>query len=83
EVPLRLRIVTDGDGQAVRDAFEVEHEKRLHLIVARRDTAIFRHVHPEQQTDGSWTVEVNLSDAGVYRAFADFKIGGTQHVLAT
>lgn len=80
--PLRFRIV-DARGRTVRDDFQVEHEKRLHLIVARRDTAVFRHVHPEQRADGSWTVDVDVSDAGVYRAFADFKIGGEQHTLAT
>lgn len=79
--PLRFRIV-DARGRTVRDDFQVEHEKRLHLIVARRDTAVFRHVHPEQRADGSWTVDVDLADAGVYRAFADFKIGGEQHTLA-
>ena len=41
---LRFRIV-DARGQAVRD-FDVEHEKRMHLIVARRDLTGFQHLHP-------------------------------------
>ena len=38
----------------VRD-FDVEHEKRMHLIVARRDLTGFQHLHPEQAADGTWT----------------------------
>ena len=33
------------DGQPVRD-YEVEHEKRMHLIVVRRDLTGFQHLHP-------------------------------------
>ena len=42
---LRFRIV-GADGQPVRD-FEVEHEKRMHLIVVRRDGQGFQHLHPD------------------------------------
>lgn len=79
---LRLRI-TDARGRVVRDAFEVEHDKRLHLVVVRRDTKVFRHLHPVQQPDGSWTIDTTLVDPGVYRAYADFTIGGQKHTLAT
>ena len=42
---LRFRIV-DERGATVRD-FDVEHTKRMHLIVARRDLTGFQHLHPE------------------------------------
>ncbi|MEV7098643.1 hypothetical protein AB0M80_37995 [Amycolatopsis sp. NPDC051045] len=63
--------ITGPDGKPVT-AFDVEHEKRLHLIVVRRDTAGFQHVHPEMAPDGRWSVPLNLPAAGSYRAFADF-----------
>jgi hypothetical protein len=63
--------VTGPDGKPVT-AFDVEHEKRLHLIVVRRDTAGFQHVHPEMAPDGTWSVPLTLPAAGSYRAFADF-----------
>ncbi|MFJ5990513.1 hypothetical protein [Lentzea sp. NPDC092896] len=53
--------------------FAVEHEKRLHLIVVRRDGSKFQHVHPEMAPDGTWSVPLSLPDAGSYRVFADFK----------
>ncbi|MDS0136141.1 MULTISPECIES: hypothetical protein [unclassified Amycolatopsis] len=63
--------ITGPDGKPVT-AFDVEHEKRLHLIVVRRDTSGFRHVHPELAPDGTWSVPLTLPAAGSYRAFADF-----------
>jgi len=52
--------------------FAVEHEKRMHLIVVRRDTAGFQHIHPQMSADGTWTVPLTLAQPGSYRAFADF-----------
>jgi hypothetical protein len=52
--------------------FDVEHEKRMHLIVVRRDTAGFQHIHPTMDRDGTWSVPVTLDAPGSYRAFADF-----------
>jgi hypothetical protein len=77
---LRFGIV-DAAGQRVRD-FEVEHEKRMHLIVVRRDGHGFQHLHPELGADGIWRTRVTLPDAGAYRVFADFKRGGTAQTLA-
>jgi hypothetical protein len=63
--------VTGPDGEPVT-RFDVAHEKRMHLIVVRRDTAGFQHVHPTMAADGTWTVPLTLDDPGSYRAFADF-----------
>jgi hypothetical protein len=59
------------DGAPVT-AFDVEHDKRMHLIVVRRDTTGFQHVHPEMAPDGTWSVPLTLPAGGSYRAFADF-----------
>jgi hypothetical protein len=77
---LRFRVV-DERGDTVRD-FDVEHEKRMHLILARRDLTGFQHLHPEQDADGSWTTPVRLPDAGSYRLFADFSHDGENRTLA-
>jgi hypothetical protein len=42
----------------------------------------FQHVHPTQRADGSWSVPVELADAGAYRVFADFSVDETAHTLA-
>lgn len=73
--------VLDRAGDTVRD-FDVEHDRRMHLIVVRRDFQAFQHLHPEQLADGSWTVTMDSSLPGVYRAFADFSTGGESLTLA-
>jgi hypothetical protein len=77
---LAFRIL-DRRGQTVRD-FDVEHTKRMHFIVVRRDMTGFQHLHPTQSSDGTWSVPVTLRDAGSYRVFADFSVNGKAHTLA-
>ncbi|WP_433389434.1 hypothetical protein [Micromonospora sp. KLBMP9576] len=69
--------VTGSDGRAVT-AYDVAHDKRMHLIVARRDLSGFRHVHPEMAPDGTWRVDSPLAGPGVWRAFADFTPTGAE-----
>ena len=76
EREFRFRIV-DRKGATVRD-FEIEHTKRLHLIVVRRDLTRYVHVHPVEQADGSWTVPLRFRDPGTYRVFADFTAAGAE-----
>ena len=74
--------INDGGGLPVTD-FDELHERRMHLIVVRRDGTQFRHLHPEMDEAGTWTVPVEFSEPGVYRAFADFSVDGEQHTLAS
>ncbi len=75
--------ITGSDGRAVT-AFDVEHDERMHLVVVRRDTTGYQHVHPRMDPDGTWTVPLALPAAGSYRAFADFTpTGGPALTLGT
>lgn len=78
ELEFRIR---DERGQTLQD-FDVEHTKRMHVIVVRRDLTDFQHVHPVQRADGSWAVPLTVHEAGSYRVFADFAVDGTPHTLA-
>ncbi|MEV6907266.1 hypothetical protein [Amycolatopsis sp. NPDC051071] len=92
--PLRTRVVV-GDAQPFqfrivgRDGapitvFEVEHEKRLHFIVVRRDGSGYQHLHPQMAPDGTWSTPLRLTAAGTYRVFADIKpTGGVATTLGT
>jgi hypothetical protein len=64
----------------VRD-FDKQHGERMHLIVVRRDLAHYQHLHPSLGTDGTWSVPLVLPEPGVYRAFADFSVGGESLTL--
>ncbi|MET8863915.1 hypothetical protein ABZW11_13255 [Nonomuraea sp. NPDC004580] len=63
--------VIGPDGSPVTD-YEVEHDKKLHFIVASRDLTSFQHLHPELSPDGTWSVRLKAPKPGPYRAFADF-----------
>jgi len=80
-VHYRFRIAGET-GRTLRK-FDAKHTRRMHLIVVRRDFQNFQHVHPRQLEDGSWETRVDLSEAGVYRVFADFATGGRSLTLAT
>jgi hypothetical protein len=74
DVPLRFRILSPT-GAPVKRYVET-HDKLLHLIVVRNDLAVFQHVHPTLDAEGTWHVPLNLARAGDYRVFADFMPSG-------
>jgi hypothetical protein len=81
ERTLRFRLV-DGSGRPVT-RFATEHTKRMHLIVVRRDTQGFQHLHPTMAADGTWSTPLRLDASGSYRVFADFRReGGAKTTLA-
>ncbi len=74
QAPGRSRPVTftvQGPDGPVR-AFDVQHEKQLHLVAVRRDQTGYQHVHPTLGTDGTWRTALDLAP-GQWRLFADFK----------
>ncbi|MFG3259948.1 hypothetical protein [Streptomyces sp. NPDC048172] len=71
--PVSFRVV-GPDGRAVTE-FVAEHEKELHFIAVRRDTAGFQHVHPVRDEKGTWSTELAL-EPGDWRFFADIHPAG-------
>jgi len=75
---LAFRVVR---GRETVTSFDELHERRMHLIVVRRDLTGFQHLHPEMDEDGTWRTNLVLPAAGVWRAFADFATGGVPTTL--
>ena len=69
EIDFLFRVL-GPDGKPVTD-YSALHDRDLHLIVVRRELTGFWHVHPELGADGTWSVRLNLPEAGAYRVFAD------------
>ena len=80
--PSELRFTITGNGGDPVTEFDELHERRMHLIVVRRDGTGFSHLHPEMDAAGTWSIPVEFGEAGAYRAFADFSVAGKQHTLA-
>ena len=81
KVPIQFRFSVHHPvtGEQVRD-FAVIHDKRFHLFVISRDLEEFAHIHPQQNGDGSFSIEHTLPKPGHYTLYADFLPigGGTQ-----
>lgn len=75
-----FRILGPG-GEAIT-GFDVKHERRMHLIVVRRDLTGYQHLHPTLDASGRWSVPLRLPATGVYRAYADFGTAGRRMTLA-
>jgi hypothetical protein len=82
--PAKLRLtVTHPDTGAVVTKFEVVHEKQFHLFLISQDLEWFQHVHPEQQADGTWTIDATFPKPGYYKVLSDFMpSGGSSQFLA-
>lgn len=81
--PFKLRLVVrDPDTKEIVRDFATVHEKRFHLFVLSQDLQHYDHVHPEQQADGLWTLDVTVPREGFYKLYADFlPEGGTPQVI--
>jgi len=68
----RFRVV--GADRRPVTAFQVVHDRPMHVIVARRDVSGYQHLHPEMAADGTWSVPLRLPEPGIWRAYTDFTV---------
>src|SRR5687767_12825999 len=85
--------VVGKEAEAV--ALDLQHEKKIHLIVVSEDLSYFEHIHPDFQSDGSYQIrvkgkgenyadgpgknETRFDNGGNYFLFADYKPTGGAH----
>ena len=82
KVSLRFKMFHPGTGEQIKK-FEIVHEKQFHLFVISQDMEYFQHIHPEEQPDGTWTIEATLPKAGYYKVLSDFMpSGGASQFIA-
>ena len=76
-------------------ALDLQHEKKIHLIIVSDDLSYFEHIHPDYQSDGSYQInvlgkgqaykegpgkyETRFDNGGSYVLFADYKPTGGSH----
>jgi hypothetical protein len=78
----RFKVFHPSTGQQV-SKFEPVHERQYHLFVISQDMEHFQHIHPEEQSDGTWTIDVTLPKAGYYKVLSDFlPSGGATQLIA-
>ena len=70
KVRLRFLINDPRTGQQVKQ-FQVMHDKLFHLFVISQDMKRFQHIHPQFESDGSFSIETMLPDPGNYKIYCD------------
>jgi YtkA-like len=81
--PVELRLaIRDRDTPV--SAFEIVHEKPMHLIAVRKDLAHFAHEHPTQ-AGNEFRLRFTFASGGEHRIFADVapKGAGSQILMAS
>jgi heavy metal-binding protein/TAT (twin-arginine translocation) pathway-exported protein len=71
KVKFRFTIFHPMTGKQIKE-FNLLHDMPLHFFIVSQDFEHFEHIHPEKQTDGSFTIETILPVAGYYKLFCDF-----------
>ncbi|WP_239616576.1 hypothetical protein [Cohnella mopanensis] len=69
-IGITIQIQSSG-GQPV-EQFDINHERKLHLIVVSRDLSYFDHLHPEYKGKGQFEVSTVLPAGGDYKLIADY-----------
>ncbi len=70
DLDLAIRMTGSFERREVT-AFDVQHEKLMHLFVVRDDLAYFAHEHPEMTSPGAFRLRYRFPAPGRYRIFAD------------
>ncbi|OAB33085.1 hypothetical protein [Paenibacillus macquariensis] len=63
--------IQDTDGKAIEE-FDINHEKKLHLIAVSKDLSYFDHIHPEYKGNGQFEITTSFPSGGDYKLFADY-----------
>lgn len=69
--PANLSISITEDHKNV--TLEQVHEMKMHLLVMDEELTWFDHIHPEEQTDGTFRVSETFPGGGKYLLFTDYK----------
>ena len=67
-------------GAPVKD-FNIVHDMPFHLFIVSQDLTYFAHIHPQEQADGSFTIDTMVPKPGSYMIYCDiFPVGGMPQV---
>ena len=80
--PVTLAFTPQESGnEAAAVPLAVVHEKKIHLIIVRKDLSAFYHIHPEYTAEGNYRVPFTFPKGGDYVLFQDYTPDGSGHQL--
>ena len=60
---------------------ETFHEKEAHIIIVTDDLEYFSHLHPVNEGNSNYSVEINLPFGGKYEMFIEYKPMGSDKII--
>ncbi|MDZ5610196.1 hypothetical protein U2I54_24990, partial [Bacillus pseudomycoides] len=70
--------IKDNQNKPIEE-YDINHEKKMHLIVVSKDLSYFNHIHPTYDGNGKFNVDVSFPKGGEYKLISDFiPKGGSQ-----
>lgn len=60
---------------------ETFHEKEAHIIIVTDDLEYFSHLHPVNEGNGNYSVEINLPFGGKHAMFIEYKPLGSDKII--
>lgn len=74
--------IQDNQGKAIEN-YDINHEKKMHIIVVSKDLSFFNHIHPEYKGNGEFKVTTQFPVGGEYKIIADFIPTGRGNMTKT
>lgn len=78
-IPTKLIFTIKKNDEEV--PLDISHEMKIHLMAVSEDLTWFRHIHPEEQADGTYDITETFPNGGRYILFTDFKPSGATQVV--
>lgn len=68
--PLKFNIYDEKGAEIKPDYLKIEHEQKVHFILASANLKEYQHLHPEYK-NGVWNVSANMPTPGTYYAYVN------------
>jgi hypothetical protein len=75
KVTVAFSVFHPGTGEQIKN-FALVHDRPYHLFVISQDMEFFQHIHPEQNEQGAWSIDMILPKPGYYELLSDFVPSG-------
>ncbi|MEW6734401.1 MAG: cupredoxin domain-containing protein [Acidobacteriota bacterium] len=79
--PVKLTFSIKDPAGKQHPTLDIVHEKKIHLLIVSSDLAYYTHVHPEENSDGTYTVETKFPTAGQYKLYTDYTPNGANQQI--
>ncbi len=78
--PTTLGLQIIGPDERPVAAFDELHEREMHLILISRNLVDYRHVHPDRDETGRWSIDLAPFAPGSYRVYTDIHPTGSSNI---